>query len=84
SALSVFSLYPQLRVQRLVTFLTNSRQQQNPPYHRPYIATHLSVCQRIILSIPKPGDLSMDNNKLSVKEKIGYGMGDAGCNIIFG
>ncbi|HID2488549.1 TPA: family 43 glycosylhydrolase [Enterobacter cloacae] len=26
----------------------------------------------------------MDNNKLSVKEKIGYGMGDAGCNIIFG
>jgi len=26
----------------------------------------------------------MNNNKLSVKEKIGYGMGDAGCNIIFG
>lgn len=26
----------------------------------------------------------MDNAKLSVKEKIGYGMGDAGCNIIFG
>lgn len=26
----------------------------------------------------------MDNNTLSVKEKIGYGMGDAGCNIIFG
>lgn len=26
----------------------------------------------------------MDNNRLSVKEKIGYGMGDAGCNIIFG
>lgn len=26
----------------------------------------------------------MDNSKLSVKEKIGYGMGDAGCNIIFG
>ena len=24
----------------------------------------------------------MNNNKLSVKEKIGYGMGDAGCNII--
>ena len=26
----------------------------------------------------------MDASKLSVKEKIGYGMGDAGCNIIFG
>ncbi|STR48677.1 GPH family transporter [Klebsiella oxytoca] len=26
----------------------------------------------------------MNGNKLSVKEKIGYGMGDAGCNIIFG
>lgn len=26
----------------------------------------------------------MDNGKLSVREKIGYGMGDAGCNIIFG
>ncbi|WBM70001.1 MFS transporter [Buttiauxella sp. WJP83] len=26
----------------------------------------------------------MENSKLSVKEKIGYGMGDAGCNIIFG
>jgi len=26
----------------------------------------------------------MDATKLSVKEKIGYGMGDAGCNIIFG
>ena len=26
----------------------------------------------------------MENAKLSVKEKIGYGMGDAGCNIIFG
>ena len=84
SALSVFSLYSRLRVQRLVTFLTNSRQQQNPPYHRLYIATHIFVCQRIILSIPKPGELSMNNNKLSVKEKIGYGMGDAGCNIIFG
>jgi sugar (glycoside-pentoside-hexuronide) transporter len=32
----------------------------------------------------EPGEQSMDNNKLSVKEKIGYGMGDAGCNIIFG
>lgn len=26
----------------------------------------------------------MNSSKLSVKEKIGYGMGDAGCNIIFG
>ncbi|MCT4700951.1 MFS transporter [Enterobacteriaceae bacterium H20N1] len=26
----------------------------------------------------------MENNKLSVKEKIGYGMGDAGCNMIGG
>lgn len=26
----------------------------------------------------------MAGNKLSVREKIGYGMGDAGCNIIFG
>ncbi|KAB1475662.1 MFS transporter [Cronobacter sakazakii] len=26
----------------------------------------------------------MENSRLSVKEKIGYGMGDAGCNIIFG
>ena len=26
----------------------------------------------------------MESSKLSVKEKIGYGMGDAGCNIIFG
>lgn len=26
----------------------------------------------------------MENSKLSIKEKIGYGMGDAGCNIIFG
>ncbi|MBV7438263.1 MULTISPECIES: glycoside-pentoside-hexuronide (GPH):cation symporter [Aeromonas] len=26
----------------------------------------------------------MKNNKLSIKEKIGYGMGDAGCNILFG
>lgn len=26
----------------------------------------------------------METRKLSVKEKIGYGMGDAGCNIIFG
>lgn len=26
----------------------------------------------------------MENNKLSIKEKIGYGMGDAGCNILFG
>ncbi|MFU0887417.1 glycoside-pentoside-hexuronide (GPH):cation symporter [Kluyvera sichuanensis] len=26
----------------------------------------------------------MNTSKLSVKEKIGYGMGDAGCNIIFG
>jgi GPH family glycoside/pentoside/hexuronide:cation symporter len=26
----------------------------------------------------------MESGKLSVKEKIGYGMGDAGCNIIFG
>ncbi|MGV7090698.1 glycoside-pentoside-hexuronide (GPH):cation symporter [Siccibacter turicensis] len=26
----------------------------------------------------------MQNAKLSVTEKIGYGMGDAGCNIIFG
>ncbi|MCT4705195.1 MFS transporter [Enterobacteriaceae bacterium H16N7] len=26
----------------------------------------------------------MENGKLSVREKIGYGMGDAGCNIIFG
>lgn len=26
----------------------------------------------------------MKSSKLSVKEKIGYGMGDAGCNIIFG
>lgn len=26
----------------------------------------------------------METSKLSVKEKIGYGMGDAGCNIIFG
>ncbi|WP_058912271.1 glycoside-pentoside-hexuronide (GPH):cation symporter [Entomohabitans teleogrylli] len=26
----------------------------------------------------------MENHKLSVKEKIGYGLGDAGCNIIFG
>jgi len=26
----------------------------------------------------------MQNAKLSIKEKIGYGMGDAGCNIIFG
>ena len=26
----------------------------------------------------------MTGNKLSLKEKIGYGMGDAGCNIIFG
>ena len=29
-------------------------------------------------------DLAMNTSKLSVKEKIGYGMGDAGCNIIFG
>ncbi|MBD5701120.1 glycoside-pentoside-hexuronide (GPH):cation symporter, partial [Citrobacter freundii] len=26
----------------------------------------------------------METSKLTVKEKIGYGMGDAGCNIIFG
>lgn len=26
----------------------------------------------------------MESSKLSIKEKIGYGMGDAGCNIIFG
>ncbi len=26
----------------------------------------------------------MNSSKLSVREKIGYGMGDAGCNIIFG
>ena len=26
----------------------------------------------------------MADNRLSIKEKIGYGMGDAGCNIIFG
>ncbi len=26
----------------------------------------------------------MDKGRLSVREKIGYGMGDAGCNIIFG
>ncbi|MGK7244917.1 glycoside-pentoside-hexuronide (GPH):cation symporter [Buttiauxella agrestis] len=26
----------------------------------------------------------MESGKLSIKEKIGYGMGDAGCNIIFG
>ncbi|MDN6634071.1 MAG: MFS transporter, partial [Enterobacterales bacterium] len=26
----------------------------------------------------------MNENKLSVKEKIGYGMGDAGCNMIGG
>lgn len=26
----------------------------------------------------------MDKDRLSVREKIGYGMGDAGCNIIFG
>ena len=26
----------------------------------------------------------MEKGKLSIKEKIGYGMGDAGCNIIFG
>ncbi|MFU2082929.1 glycoside-pentoside-hexuronide (GPH):cation symporter [Gallibacterium anatis] len=26
----------------------------------------------------------MNQNKLSIKEKIGYGIGDAGCNIIFG
>ena len=26
----------------------------------------------------------MESSTLSVKEKIGYGMGDAGCNIIFG
>lgn len=26
----------------------------------------------------------METSKLSVREKIGYGMGDAGCNIIFG
>jgi len=26
----------------------------------------------------------MESNQLSVKEKIGYGMGDAGCNILFG
>jgi len=28
--------------------------------------------------------MAMQNAKLSVTEKIGYGMGDAGCNIIFG
>ena len=26
----------------------------------------------------------MAENTLSIREKIGYGMGDAGCNIIFG
>ena len=26
----------------------------------------------------------MADNRLSIKEKIGYGMGYAGCNIIFG
>ncbi|WP_411899774.1 MFS transporter, partial [Salmonella enterica] len=26
----------------------------------------------------------MDKGRLSVRAKIGYGMGDAGCNIIFG
>lgn len=26
----------------------------------------------------------MESNRLSVREKIGYGMGDAGCNILFG
>jgi len=26
----------------------------------------------------------LDSGKLSIKEKIGYGMGDAGCNTIFG
>lgn len=26
----------------------------------------------------------METRKLSVREKIGYGMGDTGCNIIFG
>ncbi|WP_254554587.1 hypothetical protein, partial [Salmonella enterica] len=26
----------------------------------------------------------MDKGRLSVREKIGYGMCDAGCNIIFG
>jgi aromatic amino acid transport protein AroP len=43
------------------------------------------------LSIPANNSLhtatersQMAGNKLSVKEKIGYGMGDAGCNIIFG
>jgi hypothetical protein len=28
--------------------------------------------------------MSMKSNALSIKEKIGYGMGDAGCNMIGG